>query len=828
MIKRSCLFLCIALCIFIFITGCTQKTSIQKWTLNDQEYLEKPGLSVLAFHDYYPGGKQGGIEIIQHGERIATNGFIRLQPVKGQQLNDPERATREFDKKNQVIRAKVNYDKLGFNYTVRIWPEGENLRLAVDLEKPIPAEWENKLTFDIEFYPPLYYGKTFQLGESFGIITRQGNGPMVKDEDGNIRSSSLGKGKLLTLAGEDPIRKVVIEARKGELVMVDDRNNQKRGWIKVKTTIPAGVTENAVEWTITPNTVPGWKREPMIGISQVGYHPDQQKKAVIELDRSDVQLNKARLLKVEGKSGTHEVLSGIPVNWGKFLCYNYAIFDFSSVKEPGMYIVSYGYTSSYPFSIDKNVYKKDVWQPTLEGYFPIQMCHVKVTDRAAIWHGACHLDDALQAPLDIVHVDGYRQYKKAETNYASLTTVPFLNQGGWHDAGDDDLAAGSQAVTTHYLVLANEISNDKFDQTSVNFEDRDVQMHVPDGVPDFVQQIKQGALNLLSGYRAAGHSFAGIIANREGRNITGDWASQTDQLFYDSKLSTKQKTLTHSGISDDRWVFTNKDTGLEYQVAASLAAASRSLKGYDEKLAAECLQTAQKSWEYEQTHEPVSQPAEYIPGNMKVEEIIATSELLYTTGEEKYASHLISLLPAIQKNIESAAWSVARVSDRVKNVEFQKRFRESLQTYKTGLDSTLSDNPFGVPWHPAIWGIGWNIQDFALEHYYLIKNYPDLFDKELVLRVVNYVLGCHPGSNTSLVSGVGAHSVTNAFGVYRHMEYYIPGGMVSGTALIRPDIPELKETTPYLWQQTEYVMPGAASYIFCVLAADQLLSMTAR
>jgi hypothetical protein len=56
------------------------------------------------------------------------------------------------------------------------------------------------------------------------------------------------------------------------------------------------------------------------------------------------------------------------------------------------------------------------------------------------------------------------------------------------------------------------------------------------------------------------------------------------------------------------------------------------------------------------------------------------------------------------------------------------------------------------------------------------------------------------------------------------MWYYIPGGMVSGTSLIRPDFPELKEGFPYLWQQSEYVMPGAASYIFCVLAADDLLN----
>lgn len=824
MINRTYFYQCIAVCILIFMIGCTQKTSKQKWSINDQEYLEKPGLTVLAFHDFYPGGKQGGVEIIQHGERIATNGFIRMQQVKGNRFTDPERATREIDKKNNVITAKVNYDDFDFKYSVRIWPEGNNIRLAVDLDKQIPAEWKNKLSFEMEFFPPLYIGKSFQLGESFGIIPRQLNGSKSKDEEGNFKPVPMGQGKILTLAGEDPLRKVVIEDMKGELVMVDNRNTSYSGWILVKSAIPSGVTNNAIEWTITPNIVPDWKREPMIAISQIGYHPDQKKQAIIELDINADKLEKVRLLKIAGGKDPQEVLSGIPEKWGKFLCYNYATFDFSSVKEPGMYIVRYGDKSSYPFSIDKNVYKKDVWQPTLEGYFPVQMCHVLVRDRQAIWHGACHLDDGLQAPVNTVHVDQYRQYAETETRYAPLTTVPFQNQGGWHDAGDDDLAAGSQAGTTEFLVLAYELGKDQTDQTYVNYDNKYVEMYRPDGIPDFVQQIKHGALNLLSGYRAAGHSFAGIIANREGRNITGDWASQTDQLFYDSKLRPGQKTLTHSGVNDDRWVFTNKDTGLEYKVSAALAAASRSLSGYDDKLAGECLETAQKTWDYEQTHEPVLKPAEYVPRNTKVQEIIATAELLYTTGEDKYASHLISLLPDIQKNIGSAAWCVARVSDRIKDDEFNNKFLGAVKTYKVSLDSTLSSNPFGVPWKPAIWGIGWNIQEFALEHYYLVEKYPDLFDREPILRVVNYVLGCHPGSNTSLVSGVGAHSVTQGFGVYRHMEYYIPGGMVSGTALIRPDFPELKESTPYLWQQSEYVMSGAATYIFCVLAADKLLN----
>lgn len=813
--------------IFILIAGlliaCSQNKSSDKLIINDQEYLEKPGLSVLAFHNFYTTGHQGGIEIIQHGERIATNGFIRLRSADERRLPGPDRAKREVDMENQEIISSVNYDDFDLSYKVRIKPEGDGFKLTVDLAKPVPAEWENRLSFEMEVYPPLYYGKSFQIGETFGIIPRMGVRSVYKDEDGRIRPVNMGQGKVLTLAGEDPLRRIVFEDPKGEIILTDNRESSKSGWIMVRSIIPSGVTDGAVEWIIRPNVVDGWIREPMIAVSQVGYHPGQIKQAVIELDKRAGKTDKARLLKVAGNE-LREVISGTPKSWGGFLCYDYAIFDFSDVTEPGMYLVSYRKKYSHPFSITPDVFRNGVWQPALEGYFPVQMCHVKVRDGQAIWHGACHLDDALQAPLDIEHIDSYRQYKEAETGYHSLTTVPYLNRGGWHDAGDDDLAAGSQAATTHYLVLANEICDNQTDQTSVDFDGLYVEMRRPDGIPDFVQQIKHGAINLLSGYRAAGHSFAGIIATREGRNITGDWASQTDQLFYDPRLKPEQKTLTHSGLMDERWVFTNKDTGLEYQVAAALAASSRSLKGFDDALASECLQTAKRAWDYEQSHEPVIQPNAYIPRNTKVQEIIATSELLYTTGEEKYAVRLKSLLPEIKKNMGSAAWCVARVADRINDEDFMNNYMEMLNNYKIKLDSTLSLNPFRIPWRPAIWGIGWDIQKFALEHFYLVTRYPELFDREIVLRVVNYVLGCHPGSSTSLVSGVGAHSITNAFGVYRHLESYIPGGMVSGTALIRPDFPELKETTPYLWQQSEYVMPGAASYIFCVIAADRLLN----
>jgi len=86
------------------------------------------------------------------------------------------------------------------------------------------------------------------------------------------------------------------------------------------------------------------------------------------------------------------------------------------------------------------------------------------------------------------------------------------------------------------------------------------------------------------------------------------------------------------------------------------------------------------------------------------------------------------------------------------------------------------------------------------------------------------VLVCHPGSNTaSFASGVGTKSATMAYGMNRADYACIPGGVISGTALIRPDFPELLEW-PFLWQQTEYVLGGGSSnYMFLVLAARQLL-----
>jgi len=101
---------------------------------------------------------------------------------------------------------------------------------------------------------------------------------------------------------------------------------------------------------------------------------------------------------------------------------------------------------------------------------------------------------------------------------------------------------------------------------------------------------------------------------------------------------------------------------------------------------------------------------------------------------------------------------------------------------------------------------------------------PDIFSADYMFRSLDYVLGCHPGmNNASLVSGVGAKSVTAAYGVNRADFSYIPGGVVSGTAFIRPDYPELVADWPYFWQQTEYcVGTPTSAYVFLVMAAEKV------
>jgi len=120
------------------------------WKVNDLEYFQGPGLSMLVFHDYYPEGKQGGLEIIQHGERIATNGDLRLEPAPGQWARLSRAGERHADGENAVVEVSLSYSEQGLDYTIRVEADGESLLVFVDLDHPLDQELEGKVSLNLE------------------------------------------------------------------------------------------------------------------------------------------------------------------------------------------------------------------------------------------------------------------------------------------------------------------------------------------------------------------------------------------------------------------------------------------------------------------------------------------------------------------------------------------------------------------------------------------------------------------------------------------------------------------------------------------------------
>jgi hypothetical protein len=143
--------------------------------------------------------------------------------------------------------------------------------------------------------------------------------------------------------------------------------------------------------------------------------------------------------------------------------------------------------------------------------------------------------------------------------------------------------------------------------------------------------------------------------------------------------------------------------------------------------------------------------------------------------------------------------------------------------YKKTLDEALAENPFGVPITTGGWGGAGAVIGLGVNGHILHRAFPTVIGPEYTLRALDFVLGTHPASDVSLVSGVGARSKTIAYGSNRADYSFIPGGIVPGIVIVKPDYPELKEDWPFLWFESEYVINIAASYIYLVHAADEVL-----
>ena len=554
----------------------------QDLELNDREYFERQGVNVLVFSNSFNGGfndeKNSGIEIIHHGVRTVQGGAVRLNNTPEQWDLVPKTVSRKVDREKGSIEVTMRYDDYDFDSRVVVTAKGKAVEIAVWLDKPVPEKLTGEAGFNLEFLPSQYWHKTFTMDGRLGRLPRyaasqtitrpnsekprQFKGFKTYDDRGTDRfvdPCPMETGHSIVMASDTPERMIRISSDDAELKLYDGRMLAQNGWYVLRSVLPKGKTGKVITWTVEPNAIPGWIREPNIGISQVGYTPEQPKVAVIELDKKDKVQATAKLMRIKDDGTTEVAFTGDIQPWGPYFKYNYVKFDFSGIQQPGVYYVQYGNTKTNNFLIDAHVYDK-ITDATTDVWVPIHMNHMYVTEGYRTWHGEPFKEGYLQAP-ESDHFDLHRQGPTTDTKYKPLELIPGLNIGGFFDAGDFDIETGSNINVVQNFIRTWELFKPLRDETFVSQKQRYVDLHRPDGTPDILQFIEHGTLNLVAQAEQIGH-MASTLSNSvlDNYHHLGDAASITDGLHYDPSLKPYEVSADGkcSGTPDDMWAFTTR------------------------------------------------------------------------------------------------------------------------------------------------------------------------------------------------------------------------------------------------------------------------------
>lgn len=811
----------------------------QDLQLNDSCYFERQGVNVLVFSNSFNGGfndeKNSGIEIIQHGIRAIQGGAVRLNNTPEQWDLVPKMTYRNVNREQGSIEVGLRYEDYDFDSRVVVTAQGKAVEIAVWLDKPVPEELVGNAGLNLEFLPSRYWLKTFSMDGRLNRFPRyatsqtvarpnsekprQFKGFKTYDDRGTGRFVDplpFETGHSITMAMDDPERMIRIHSNDAELKLYDGRMLAQNGWFVLRSVLPAGKTGKVVSWTVEPYAVEGWIRKPNIGFCQVGYTPDQPKVSVIELDKNDSPKAVAALMRINEDGTVSKAYEGKIDTWGRYYKYNYVKFDFSSVKEPGIYYIQYDTVKTNNFLIDERVYDK-ITDATTDVWVPIHMNHMFVNEGYRVWHGEPFKEGYLQAPPSD-HFDLHYQGPTTDTKYKPLELIPGLNVGGFFDAGDFDIETGANINVVENLIRAWELFKPLRDETFVSEEQRYVDLHRPDGIPDIMQYIQHGVLNLVVQAEQIGH-MASTLSNSvlDNYHHLGDAASITDGLHYDPSLKPYEVSADgkRSGTPDDMWAFTTRNPHLDMRAATMFAAAAHALKGYNDSLAARALTQSKRLMK--EAEELLSQRAESEKNNTRARfgGVAATNLQLYAATQEKgyldvFKKEIWNELDQnLEFNLQTALDAIPYMDE-----DYREKLRPYVEKYAQYIQDFDCQNPYGVPIGTGNWaGIG-PLLSFGTTVCFAHLYYPDIVAKNEVYRAANWLFGCHPYHNYSFVAAVGAARPKAVFYGNNRADFsFIPGNVAPGVLFRKPDHFENFDDWPFLWGQNEGTIAGNTQYI---------------
>jgi len=806
--------------------------------INDLDYFEERGVNVLVYSNNFDGGfndeKNSGIEIIHHGVRTVQGGAIRLNNTPEQWDLVPSMTSRVVNKDNNSIEVGLRYDYYDFDSKIVVTADGKAFNIDVYLDKPVPEALAGTAGLNLEFLPSQYWLKTYTMDDrqcrfpryavSNTVVRpnsekpRQYKGYKTYDDRGTdmfVDALPLEKGHKIVMAPEVPERTMTVSSD-SELMLFDGRMLAQNGWFVLRTILPAGQTGKVVSWRVEPGTIDNWTREPNIGFSQVGYVPEQPKIAVVELDKNYKVPAKASIIKFEPDGTSKKVYSGKIDDWGDYYKYHYVRFDFTPVKEQGVYCIEFGKQRTGNFLISESVYD-NITDATSDVWIPIHMNHMTVNEGYRIWHGEPFKEGYLQAPPSTDHFDLHGQGPTTDTKYKALELIPGLNVGGFFDAGDFDIETGSNISVVQNLVNIWERFKPMRDETFVSEYQRYVDLHRPDGIPDVLQYIEHGTLNIVAQAENIGH-MSSALSNSvlDNYHHLGDAAAITDGLHYDPSLKPYQKSADgkSSGTPDDMWAFTTRNVRNDLQASTMLAAASRALKGYNDDLAERALKQSKRL--AEEAEEIMKNGRQQNNGrDRRPASNLATNLQLYVaTGDKSYLDTFNGQIwNALDRGV---SMTISTALDAVPYMDeaYKEKLRPYVEEYKTYVDSIGNENPYGVPIGMGNWAGSGSVVSYGTAICFANKYYPEIIGKEGAYRAAAYLFGNHPYHNYSLVAAVGAARPKQVFYGNNRADFsFIPGNVAPGILFRKPDHFENYDDWPFLWGQNEGTIAGNVSYL---------------
>jgi hypothetical protein len=229
--------------------------------VTDKNYLDTQGFSIFlydsTYHSVFVDQKNTAMEMILHGQRIATNGDVRLMPTPEQWDLVATLKGRDADKVNNRLTANLAFPTFDLSYTLEVAAEPGGVKVSINLDKPLPQKLVGRAGFNLEFLPSIYMGKAYLVdGTKAGIFPRSPDDPMVKvlplaDEPkkayyledwdkakGYTQPLPFAEGKSITLGVDDALARVNVKSETADLMLFDGRNRAQNGWFVLRSLIP--------------------------------------------------------------------------------------------------------------------------------------------------------------------------------------------------------------------------------------------------------------------------------------------------------------------------------------------------------------------------------------------------------------------------------------------------------------------------------------------------------------------------------------------------------------------------------------------------------------